>query len=104
MKLASTGAYDRLQQALTLELIRRIKGELEKVDAPDDLVRKLTGNIAFAVTSVIDDVAGFQSDGENVSPVLTFSVGRETLEFCGGNSYMHEYVHRLLPSVCGPAV
>jgi hypothetical protein len=99
MNLVSTGAFDRLQQALTAELLRTIKAELEKVEAPEDLVEQLSGSIGFAVASLIDDAAGFQTDGESVSPLLTFLTSEQTLEFCGGNSYMHEYVHRLLPKL-----
>ena len=102
MNLVSTGAFDRLQQALTAELLRTIKSELEKVDAPEDLVEHLTGSIGFAVASLIDDTAGFATNGENVSPLLTFLTSDMTLEFCGGNSYMHEYVHRLLPGLFHP--
>ncbi|RYE43830.1 MAG: hypothetical protein EOP24_26665 [Hyphomicrobiales bacterium] len=101
MNVVSTSAFDRLQQALTVELLKVIKLQLEKVDAPEDLVEQLTGSIGFAVTSLIDDVAGFDANGESVSPALTFLTGEKTLEFSGGSSYMHEYVHRLLPSLFG---
>lgn len=99
MKLIETGSFDRLQQALAEELIRTIKRELEKVEAPDDLVEELSGNIAFSVASLIDDVAGFEKDGEAVSPMLTFLIGDDELEFAGGNSWMHEYIYRLLPRI-----
>lgn len=101
MKVVSTESFDGLQQALTAELIRAIKGELEKVDTPEDLVEQLTGSIAFAVTSVLDDVAGFKANGRSVSPMLTFQTADETLEGAGGNSWMHEYVYRLLPAAFG---
>lgn len=99
MNLVSTDAFDRLQHALTTKLLRTIRTELKQVDAPEDLVEQLTGHIGFAVASLLDDVAGFEVDGESVSPLLTFRTGEKTLEFCGGNSYMHEYVHRLLPGL-----
>ncbi len=99
MKLVSTGSFDRLQQALAEELIRTVKRELERVDAPPEVIEQLSRSIAFAVASLLDDVAGFERDGEAVSPMLTFLVGEEELEFAGGNSWMHEYVHRLLPGV-----
>jgi hypothetical protein len=83
MKVVSTESFDGLQQALTAELIRAIKGELEKVEAPEDLVEQLTGSIAFAVTSVLDDVAGFKANGRSVSPMLTFQTADETLEGAG---------------------
>ena len=100
-KLSSTGSFDRLQQALATELVRSIKEELEKVDTPDDLIEQLTGSIAFAVTCLLDDVAGIENCGEVVSPVVTFDVGNETLEHAGGSTYMHEYVFRVLPAVFG---
>jgi len=99
MKLVSTGSFDSRQQALAEELIRTVRRELERVDAPPEMVVKLSGSIAFAVASLIDDVAGFESDGEPVSPMLTFLVGDQELEFAGGNSWMHEYIYRLLPVV-----
>ena len=99
MKLTSTGLFDRLQQALAEELIHTVKRELERADAPSDLIKQLSGSISFSVASLIDDVAGFEKDGEEVSPILTFLVGEEELEFAGGNSWMHEYIYDLLPSV-----
>jgi len=99
MKLVSNGAFDRLQQALAEELIRTVKRELESVDAPPEVIGQLSGSIAFSVASLLDDVAGFEHNGEAVSPMLTFLVSEEELEFAGGNSWMHEYVYRLLPGV-----
>ena len=99
MKLVSNGSFDRLQQALAEELIRTVKRELESVDAPPEMIDQLSGSIAFSVASLLDDVAGFERDGEAVSPMLTFAVGEDELEFAGGNSWMHEYIYRLLPGV-----
>jgi len=99
MKLVSNGSFDRRQQALAAELIRTVKRELEKADAPPELIEELSGSIAFSVASLIDDVAGFECEGEAVNPMLTFLVADDELEFAGGNSWMHEYIHRLLPSV-----
>jgi hypothetical protein len=99
MKVSSTGAFDRLQQALTAELVRAIKAELEKVETPVDLIEQLTGSIAFSVTCVIDDVAGFDAEGETVSPFLTFDLGNGSLESCGDSSYLHEYVYKVLPGM-----
>jgi hypothetical protein len=82
MKVVSTQSFDRLQQALAAELIRTIKSELEKVDAPEDLVEQLTGSIAFVVTSVLDDVAGFKANGRSVSPMLTFQIDDESAATC----------------------
>ena len=99
MKLVSNGSFDRLQQALAEELIRTVKRELEGADAPPELIEQLSGSIAFSVASLLDDVAGFERNGEAVIPMLTFLTGEDELETAGGNSWMHEHVYRLLPSV-----
>jgi hypothetical protein len=99
MKLTTTGSFDRLQQALAEELIRAVKRELQRVAAPAELIEQLSRSMAFSFASLIDDVAGFEKEGEEVSPMLTFLVGEEELEFAGGNSWMHEYIYDLLPGV-----
>ena len=99
MKLVQTGAYNRLQQGLVVELLKTVRGELERVETPDYLVRQLTESICFSVARLIDDVAGFEHNGEEVSPMLTFLVADDELEFAGGNSWMHEHVHGLIPGV-----
>ncbi len=92
MKLVKSDDFDRYQQELTQQIVTAIRYELEKVDTPDDLVRELTENIAFAVTSLIDDTAGLEINGKSISPILTFLNEREELEFSKGNSWMHEHV------------
>ncbi|WP_172204760.1 hypothetical protein [Niveibacterium sp. COAC-50] len=99
MKLVSKGSFDRLQQALAKEFIRVVKRELESVEAPPEVVEQLAGSIAFSVASLLDGVTFLEHDGEPISPMLTFQVGEEELEFAGGNSWIHEYIYRLLPSV-----
>jgi hypothetical protein len=92
MKLLKSDDFDIYQAALTREIVEAIKRELEQVDAPNELVKELTGNIAFAVTSLIDDLAGLEIDGKSHSPVLTFLNESDVLEFANGNSWMHEHV------------
>lgn len=99
MKLISHDSFDDRQQALTAALIEAIARELKKVDAPEDLVEQLTGSIAFAVTALIDDSASEDFAGGTLSPMLTFQVGEDELAYAGGNTWMHEYVYRLLPVV-----
>ena len=99
MKLVSHGLFDSKQQALTDAILRAIRSELERVDAPAELVEELTGSIGFAVTAILDDSRSVEVDGKPLSPVLTFLVGDDELEFAGGNSWMHEYVYKLLPAV-----
>jgi hypothetical protein len=97
MKLVSNGSFDSHQQALTEAILHAIKTEIEAVDAPAEIVEQLTGRIAFAVTSLLDGVAPVELGSGTASPMLTFLVEDGALEFGGGNSWMHEYVYRLLP-------
>ncbi|WP_019915509.1 hypothetical protein [Methyloversatilis discipulorum] len=99
MKLVPHHSFDDRQQALTVAILEAIAAELRKVDAPSELIEQLTGSIAFAVTALLDDSTSVDfADGE-ISPMLTFQVGNEELAYAGGNTWMHEYVYRLLPSV-----
>lgn len=99
MKLVSNGSFDSKQQVLAEAILRAIRSELEKVDAPPEMVEQLTGSIGFAVTAILDDSRSIEIEGKALSPVITFLVGNDELEFGGGNSWMHEYVYRLLPAV-----
>ena len=99
MKLVSHGSFDSKQKALTGAILRAIRNELERVETPAELVKQLTGSIGFAVTAILDNSRSVEVDGNALSPVLTFLVGEDELEFGGGNSWMHEYVYRLLPAV-----
>ena len=63
------------------------------------MVEQLTGSIGFAVTAILDDSRSIEVDGKALSPVVTFLVGNDELEFGGGNTWMHEYVYKLLPTV-----
>jgi len=99
VNLVSDGRFDERQQMPTEEILRVIKGELEAVEAPEDLIEQLTGRIAFAVTCLIDGVASVKVEGRELSPNLTFKVGEDQLLFAGGNSWMHEYVFRILPKL-----
>jgi hypothetical protein len=104
MNLVSHHSFDDRQQALTAAILEAIVIELKKVDAPGELVEQLTGSIAFAVTSLLDDSASVEFSGGNLAPMLTFQVANEELAYAGGNSWMHEYVYRLLPAAIGRVV
>lgn len=99
MKLVSHGSFDSKQQALAEAILRAIRSELEMVDASPEIVEQLTGSIGFAVTAILDDSRSVEVDGKALSPVVTFLLGNDELEFSGGNSWMHEYVDKLLPTV-----
>jgi hypothetical protein len=103
MKLISHESFDSKQQALTGAILRAIRSELERVDAPPEMVEQLTGSIGFAITAILDDSRPIEFEGKALSPVITFQEGNDELEFGGGNSWMHEYVYKLLPAVLGEA-
>lgn len=103
MKLVSHRSFDSKQQALAEAILRAIRSELEGVDAPPELVEQLTGNIGFAVTAILDDSRSIEVEGKALSPVVTFLINNDELEFGGGNSWMHEYVYKLLPTVFADA-
>src|SRR5690349_17227249 len=99
MRLVSDNTFDARQQRLTAAIVEAVARELKKVKVPDELLEQLTGSIAFAVTSLIDDSTSADFGSASLSPVLTFQVGDEELAYAGGNTWMHEYVYRLLPEV-----
>jgi hypothetical protein len=98
MELTTQGDYTERQQALVEHMLRAIKAELEQVDAPPEMVEQLTGSIAFVVTSLIDGSASAEYNGVELDPHLAFPVGQQLL-YAGGNSWMHEYVYRILPTL-----
>jgi len=97
MKLVSHPSFDERQQRLTAAILEAIARELKNVDAPVELIEQLTGSIGFAVAILIDDSASIDFEDGHISPMLTFQVGEEELAYGGGNTWMHEYVYRLLP-------
>ena len=99
MKLVSHASFDERQQALAAAILEAVALELKKVDAPEELLEQLTGSIAFSVTSLLDDTSSVDFGEQELSPMVTFQVGDDELAYGGGNTWMHEYVYRLLPEV-----
>jgi hypothetical protein len=99
MHLVSDPSFDDRQQCLVTAILEAVSGELKKVDAPDELISSLTGSIGFAVAALLDDSRSVDFRGGALSPVVTFQLGNDELAFAGGNTWMHEYVYRLLPQV-----
>ncbi|MFK0038151.1 hypothetical protein [Pseudomonas monteilii] len=96
MKLVSNGRFDDYQQEMSRRIIDEIRCALERAGAPSVLVRELTHDIAFGITALIDGISDLNVNAESVNPVLTFSTRENELEFAGGNSWMHEYVAKLI--------
>lgn len=88
--------FDQLQQLLIREIIEQIRFKLAEAGIRDELLKELTGHIAFSVASTLDDTAGIESGGVEVKPYLTFATGDDELVHGGENSYSHEYVADLI--------
>jgi hypothetical protein len=86
MRLKRSSRFDNYQQEMCRRIIEEIKHVLVSAEAPEELVRDLTQDIAFGITALIDGVSDLTVDGQEVSSVLTFSTGEDELEFAGGNS------------------
>ncbi len=88
----------KLQEVFTGEMIARIADHLENSGVKGKPLKELTGNIAFEIASMIDDVAGLEFDGVEANPYLTFLTGEEYDELIhtGGNSTCHEMVYGIL--------
>ena len=97
MKLVKDGGrFMEWQQDFVVSIMDEVKAALVRVEAPEDLVRELTESIAFSVASLIDGSRTSKSSaGTDLNPMLCFLTKGNELVHCGGNSFMHEYVHRL---------
>ena len=85
--------YDNWQPYFIGEIIQAVKRELEASKVPKKKLRDLTESIAFSVACIIDGSQTFEVDGEEIDPILTFSIEENELIHWGGNSSLHEYVH-----------
>lgn len=87
------------QEIFTGEMIARIADHLEAEGVKGDKLKKLTGEIAFTIASMIDGVSEISFDGSKADPLLTFfSNENEVIDF-GGNSYTHELVYGILDAM-----
>ncbi len=90
--------YLKQQEVFTGEMVARISEHLEASGIKDPLLKELTGNIAFEIASMLDNVNDIEFDGDVSNPCLLFSSQKnddELLHF-GGNSTTHEMVYGIL--------
>lgn len=93
--------FDEMQMSMLQNIIKEIKATLEEGKIPEEQVEDLTGNIAFAVTCIIDSSTIMEHDGKPLRPSLGFSMdddGKEVLISENG-SWMHEYVFGVIDEV-----
>jgi len=97
MKLVKDEAkFDDLQPWFTGEIIEIIKSRLEEEKVEGEKLRKICGDIAFSICTLIDGSSIFEVEGKEYDPVLSFSEEEHTMFFNGGSSYLHEYVFGVL--------
>jgi len=103
MKISiDTERYDQLQLRLLEELVVSLRDGLREAGVDDaDTLYEATGNLAFAVASIMDGSRVMDLDGADVAPVLTFARERdgEDLVAPPGGSWMHEYVFGVVDDV-----
>jgi hypothetical protein len=88
--------YDQLQEIFVRELIEQVRFKLAKGGISGDALHDLTLEIAFSVTSTIDNQAIIEKDGVRVHPYLAFIGEEGEVIHCGENSYAHELVSTLV--------
>ena len=91
--------FDQLQEIFARELIERIRLKLLEAGIAGTTLKEVTGEIAFSVTSTLDDIAIIQKDGVAAHPFLTFVDDDDQLIHCGENSYAHELIASLMDEV-----
>ena len=91
--------FEALQEILVREIIEQIRFKLAQGGITGDLLRELTGEIAFSVTSSIDGQANIEQDGLHVNPYLAFIGEEQEIIHCGENSFSHEFVADVMKKV-----
>ncbi len=84
--------YDQYQKAMVRELIEQIRFKLAKDGISGEQLHDLTLEIAFSVTSTIDNQAIIEHDGVRAHPHLSFIGEEGEVIHCGENAYTHEFV------------
>lgn len=93
--------FGKRERTLAAALIRFIKEDLEKAGLSGEQVRNLTTQIAFRVTSVLDDSCFIyqRSTMKPLRPVVMFADDADyhrLVTHKGVHSSMHEYVHAMV--------
>lgn len=88
--------FDRYQSTLAREIAERVMIKLREAGMEGTNLEESTAAITMSITSVIDDMAGIDSDGEAVRPYLTFRTGDEEILHCGENACTHTFVYDAL--------
>jgi hypothetical protein len=85
--------FDRLQLALTKELVGAVHRALVRAGIPEALLHRATADVTFSVCTTMDASLRMEIDGNPLRPAVTFlkpDMPNELIS-AGGTSWMHEY-------------
>ncbi len=88
----ATETFDEYQKIFVIDLVEKIKIKLIEAGMEGDQLIETTGNIAFSLTSAIDDMSMIERDGVSVRPFLGFRVSDDEVIHCGENSCTAEFI------------
>jgi len=97
--------FDECQIEMATAIVAIITTELRKTKLPDDQLKDLVAGIAFDVCCILDGCQTFGKEADDIYPVLTFQAkgcADDEVISNGGNSYMHETVHRIVEELFQP--
>lgn len=90
------GTYDDYLSALMMEMMQTIHVKLVEAGLSDQQLEQTAAEIAFSISSIIDDNAAIEADGKEIKPYLMFQTDDNEVMHCGENSYLHEKVYEAL--------
>jgi hypothetical protein len=90
------GTYDDYLAALMLEMMQTIHVKLVEAGLSGQQLEQAAAEIAFSISSIIDDNAAIEANGNEIKPYLMFQTGDDEVMHCGENSYLHEKVYEAL--------
>lgn len=88
--------YDQYQEIFISEITEAIRVKLIEAGIDGEQLEHTTGNIAFSISSIIDDMTQIESDGVPIKPYLTFRTGEDELLHCGENACTYEFMRIVL--------
>ncbi len=96
--------FDQYQIILASNIIKATYEELNDLGIPVEKLNDICSRIAFNICCLIDGCETLVAKGYKFSPILTFVDDDTSFNVaisCGGNSYMHEYVDKIIHELKG---
>jgi hypothetical protein len=93
--------FEKYQAILASEIAERVMIKLQEAGMNGEKLEECTASITFSIANVIDDMAGIESNGQEIRPYLTFRSDDEELLHCGENSCINTFVYDALRKMFG---